>query len=99
MRFSLSRERGAPSPQATDSGNGSYLNRRWYALCLVLLAIGIPFQQPLFEVGGLLVLLVLGTTDIWARYCLNDLRFQRSLSEKQVLFGEEVTLSHTVENS
>lgn len=99
MRFSLSRERIAPSPQAAGSGNGSYLNRRWYVLCLVLLAIGIPFQQPLFEVGGLLVLLVLGTTDIWARYCLNDLRFQRSLSEKQVLFGEEVTLSHTVENS
>lgn len=97
MRFSLSRERVSPSPQA--AGSGSYLNRRWYVLCLILLAIGIPLQQPLFEVGGLLVLLVLGTTDIWARYCLSDLRFQRSLSEKQVLFGEEVTLSHSVENS
>lgn len=100
MRFSLSRRLPA-SPQASGSSSshsGSYLNRRWYFLCIVLLGIGIPFQQPLFEVSGILLLIALGTTDIWARYCLNDLRFQRSLSEKQVLFGEEVTLSHSVEN-
>lgn len=95
MRFSLSRRIPA-SPQA--SGSGSSLNRRWYFLCIVLLGIGIPLQQPLFEVSGILLLIALGTTDIWARYCLNDLRFQRSLSEKQVLFGEEITLSHAVEN-
>ena len=97
MRFSLSRRTPAFSRAPGSDGN-SYLNRRWYFLCVVLLGIGIPFQQPLFEVSGILLLLVLSTTDIWARYCLNDLRFQRSLSEKQVLFGEEVTLSHSVEN-
>ncbi|HLG65964.1 MAG TPA: DUF58 domain-containing protein [Ktedonosporobacter sp.] len=95
MRFSLSRRIPASS-QA--SGSGRSLNRRWYFLCIVLLGIGIPLQQPLFEVSGILLLIALGTTDIWARYCLNDLRFQRSLSEKQVLFGEEITLSHSVEN-
>ena len=78
---------------------GGQLQPRWYLLCVVLLVIGLILRQPLLEVGGIVVLIVLGITDIWAKYCLQHVKFQRRLSEKQVLFGEEITLSLTVENS
>src|SRR5205085_410012 len=48
---------------------------------------------------GLLALFVLITADVWTRYCLSDLRFERELSTKRALFGEEITLSVTVENA
>ena len=79
------------SSEATDA--------RWYLACVVLLVLGIPFHLPLLVISGLLLLLVLGLTDLWARYCLNDLHYQRSFSEQQATFGELVTLSLVVENA
>jgi uncharacterized protein (DUF58 family) len=74
------------------------MNRRWYLACAGLIAFGAMFRQPLLLVIALLGLFVLATTDIWAKFCLHELRFQRELSEKRVLFGEEITLSVAVEN-
>jgi uncharacterized protein (DUF58 family) len=65
----------------------------------LLIAIGIPFHQPLFIVIGTLALLVLAMTDIWANYCLTNLRYQRRLGEKRAFFGEEVSLSISLENA
>jgi uncharacterized protein (DUF58 family) len=75
------------------------MNRRWYYLGPILIAASIPFHQTLLIVVGLLVLVVIGTTDIWYTYCLRQLHYQRQFSEQRVLFGEEVTLSLTVENA
>ncbi len=75
------------------------MDRRWYYPGIVILIAAILFHQPLLAVIGLLLLLVVGTTDIWARYCLRDLRYSRQLSEQRALFGEEVTLSLSVENA
>src|SRR5437764_6501246 len=75
------------------------MNRRWYYLGPILIAASIPFHQPLLIVVGLLVLVVIGTTDIWYTYCLRQLHYQRQFSEQRVLFGEEVTLWLTVENA
>src|SRR2546422_5695696 len=75
------------------------MNRRWYYLGPLLIAASIPFHQPLLIVVGLSVLLVIGATDIWYTYCLRHLHYQRQFSEQRVLFGEEVTLSLTVENA
>src|SRR6266496_2746767 len=75
------------------------MNRRWYYLGPILIAASIPFHQLLLIVVGLLVLVVIGTTDIWYTYCLRQLHYQRQFSEQRVLFGEEVTLSLTVENA
>jgi len=72
---------------------------RWYYLGSGLILVGIAFRQPLFLVLGVLVILVLGLTDIWATYCLSDVRYKRELSEQRVLFGEEITLSLVVENA
>src|SRR2546421_7610320 len=75
------------------------MNRRWYYLGPILIAASIPFHQPLLIVVGLLVLVVIGTTDIWYTYCLRQLHYQRQFSEQRVLFGDQVTLSLTVENA
>src|SRR5438045_9678970 len=75
------------------------MNRRLYYIGLVILIASILFHQPLLVVIGLLVLVIIGTTDIWATYCLRQLRYQRQFSEQRVLFGEQVTLSLSVENA
>src|SRR5438270_10453897 len=76
-----------------------YMDRRWYYLFVLILLAGIPFHQPLLVVVGLLGLLVVGTTDTWAHYCMHDLRYQRQLSEQRALYGEQITLALTIENA
>src|SRR6266571_3714578 len=75
------------------------MNKRWYYLCLLILALGVPFRQPLLIIIGLLAFVVIGTIDVWATYCLNNLRYQRQFSEQRALFGEQITLSLSVENA
>jgi uncharacterized protein (DUF58 family) len=75
------------------------MNRYRYALCVLLVLVGIVLHQPLLVVCGIIILLVVALRDIWAKYCLNDLRYQRQFSERKVLFGEEVTLSLSIENA
>ncbi len=74
------------------------MNRRWYYLGLAIAVASVPFHQPLLIVIGFLVLVVIGTTDIWSTFCLRHLRYQRHFSEERVLFGETVTLSLSLEN-
>lgn len=74
------------------------MNRQRYPLILALVVAGIIFRQPLLAISGLLLLLIIAIRDIWLKYCLHDVRYQRKLSEEKVLFGEDITLSLTVEN-
>ena len=75
------------------------MNRRWYFACAGVILLALLLRQPLILVVGILALLVALAIDVWATYCLTDLRFERELSEKRVPFGAEVTLSATVENA
>ena len=75
------------------------MNRQWYLACAGIILLGLIFRQPLLLIVGVLSLLALLIADIWARYCLNDLRIERELSENRALFGEEITLSVAVENA
>lgn len=75
------------------------MKKQWYYLCIAIILVGLLLHQPLLLVIGLLGLLVLAATDIWAKYCLQDLRYQRQFSEQRALFGEEITLSFSVENA
>ena len=74
------------------------MNRRWYYLCLLIIILGIPFRQPLLIILGLLAVVILGAIDIWSKYCLHDLRYSRQFSEQRALYGEQITLSLSVEN-
>ncbi|HXL36699.1 MAG TPA: DUF58 domain-containing protein [Ktedonobacteraceae bacterium] len=75
------------------------MKKQWYYLCVAIILFGLVIRQPLLLVIGFLGVLVLATTDIWAKYCLQDLRYQRQFSEQRVLFGEEVNLSLAIENA
>ncbi len=75
------------------------MNKQWYYLCIAIVLLGLLLRQPLLLVIGLLGVLILAATDIWEKYCLRDLRYQRQFSEQRVLFGEEITLSLTIENA
>jgi len=85
--------------QDTVSQEDRTLSKRWYYLSVGLLILGILFRQPLFVVVGLLLTLILAMIDIWSLYCLRNVSYQRMLSAKQVLFGEEITLALVIENT
>ncbi len=78
---------------------GSPTDKRWYLLSIFLLILSILLHQPLLLLVGLLLLLILTITDVWALYCLDNLHYQRQFSEHHALFGEEITLSLSVENA
>src|SRR6266571_5077357 len=75
------------------------MKKQWYYLCIAIVLFGLLIRQPLLLVIGLLGLLILAAADIWAKYCLQDLRYQRQFSEQSVLFGEEIRLSLAIENA
>ncbi len=75
------------------------MNKRWYYAAVAIILIGLVFRQPLLLLLGLLALFILLVADIWAKYCLRDVRYTRELSEKRALFGEEITLSLSIENA
>jgi uncharacterized protein (DUF58 family) len=88
-----------PKRRRMAFGSDAGVDRRLYALGVAIAIAAVPFHQPLLLIIGLLILIVTGTTEIWGRYCLQDLDYKREFSEKRVLFGEEVTLSLSVENA
>ncbi|HLX59582.1 MAG TPA: DUF58 domain-containing protein [Ktedonobacteraceae bacterium] len=75
------------------------MNRQWYYAVIAVILVSLLFHQPLLLLLGLLVLFILLTADVWANYCMRDVRYQRELGEKRVLFGEEISLSLSIENA
>jgi uncharacterized protein (DUF58 family) len=75
------------------------MNKQWYYISVAIIVVSFLLRQPLLLVIGLLGLLVVGMADIWINFCLRNLRYSRQLSEQRVLFGEEITLSLSIENA
>jgi len=75
------------------------MNKQWYYISLAIIVVSFLLRQPLLLIIGLLGLLVVGMADIWINFCLRNLRYSRQLSEQRVLFGEEITLSLSIENA
>lgn len=75
------------------------MNKQWYYAGVAIILVSLLIHQPLLLLLGLLVLFILTTADIWAKYCMRELRYSREFSEKRVLFGEEITLSVSLENA
>ena len=75
------------------------MKKQWYYLCIAIILFGLVIRQPLLLVIGFLGVLILATSDIWAKYCLQDVQYQRQFSEQRVLFGEEINLSLAIENA
>src|SRR5579885_3547402 len=72
--------------------------RPWYLVGGVLLLASVVIHQPLFFVAGLLALALGAIPELWYRFCFAGRVYQRHMSERQVFFGETVTLRLAVEN-
>lgn len=75
------------------------MNKRWYYAAIAVVLLSLLFHQPLLLLPGLLALFILLVADMWAKYCMRNVLYTRELSEKRVLFGEEITLSLSIENA
>lgn len=78
---------------------GDQLPSSLYVVDGIILLVSIVAHLPLLLVCGCIFLLALLIIDIWATYCLREIHYQRRLSEQRVLFGEEITLSISIENA
>ena len=73
-------------------------HRLWYLLAFILALLGLLSQQSLVLLAALFTLLFGLMPAFWYRYALRHLVIQAAMSRQEVLFGENVTLSLTVEN-
>ena len=72
--------------------------RIWYFLALALLAISLIGQQPIAFLAAFFVSLIAFVPDYWYRQALRHLVFTQAVSQHNVFFGDEVTLSMSIEN-
>lgn len=72
--------------------------RPWYYLSLFLLVTGVVTKQPLVLVATLFTLLIGLVPELWYRYALRHLAVRQEVDQQHLFFGEEVTLSISIEN-
>src|SRR5437764_4170441 len=72
--------------------------RPWYGLALLLFVFSLFSQQPLLFLAALFTFLVAIVPDLWYRNALRHLIVRQYVNHRNVFFGEEVTLSVSIEN-
>ena len=72
--------------------------RSWYMLALGLLLVSVLVQQPLLFLASLFTLLIGLVPDLWYFLALRHLVVNQSVNHHNVFFGEDVTLSVSIEN-
>ena len=72
--------------------------RPWYFATLVLFGVSLLAHLPLVFLAALFTLLVGLVPELWYRQALSHLVLRQSVSQQRVFFGEEVTLSVSIEN-
>ena len=72
--------------------------RPWYYLSLFLLLAGVVTRQPLVFVATLFTLLIAFVPELWYRYALRHIAVSQEVDQQHLFFGEEVTLSISIEN-
>ena len=70
----------------------------WIVVFVVLIFIGVFAAQSLVIGFGVMGLLLAGTAWIWNRLALQELTYERELSQQRVFIGEEFTMSMTLTN-
>ncbi len=76
------------------------LKRRqpWYWLALLLFVFSLISKQPLLFIVALFTFLVAIVPDLWYRNAFRHLVVRQYVNHRNVFFGEEVTLSVSIEN-
>jgi uncharacterized protein (DUF58 family) len=77
----------------------SQISRAWVGGAVVMLVVGaIFFSEPLFGLGMLLSVVLLGSW-AWARWCLVNLQVMRRFSHTRAFWGEVVAMDHLFVNN
>jgi uncharacterized protein (DUF58 family) len=72
--------------------------RPWYYLALALLLLSALTRQPFLLLAATFTGLVGLTPELWFRFALKHLSIRQQVDHQHLFFGEQVTLSITVEN-
>ena len=72
--------------------------RYWYILALILFLFSLLTQEALIFLASLFTLLLAVVPELWYRYALRHLVVRQQVNQSRLFFGEEVTLSITIEN-
>jgi uncharacterized protein (DUF58 family) len=72
--------------------------RVWYYVALGLFLLSLITRQPLVFLASLLTLVIAGVPDLWYHWALRHLVIRQQASQQRLFFGEEVTLTVSIEN-
>lgn len=90
--------RPAPRRKPREPLRYAILSPYWLAILAAAAALGAWLGQPLLMLAGLFGLLIAVAEQIWTRYCLTGLEYERGLSASSASWGEEVTLTVRIAN-
>jgi uncharacterized protein (DUF58 family) len=75
------------------------LSRLTWIVIILLLFISVAMRQPLLFVMSLVLALLAGASELWARYCLTAVHYRRTFGTKRLFFGEETDVRVQVVNA
>lgn len=85
--------------QASEDDREVLRKRRWwYYLALILLVLGTFTRLPFILLASIFTFLVGAIPDLWFRNALRHLVVRQQLSHHHLFFGEQITLSVSIEN-
>jgi uncharacterized protein (DUF58 family) len=70
----------------------------WLFIAILILIISLALHQVPLALISLLFLLTGGVSRLWNRFCLHRIEYQRTLSQNQVFFGEEIIYEMEIAN-
>lgn len=73
-------------------------NENWIGLAGFAILLGLAFQQNGLLAIAILVLVAAAAGRVWNQYCLTDVDFSRSFSERRAFLGETVEIDLQVTN-
>lgn len=74
------------------------LNEAWISLALLALLIGLLTRQSSMTILGVTLIVISIIAQVWSRYALHRVTYERRLEPRRAFIGETVELVLTVEN-
>lgn len=81
-----------------DGNKDTQFNDTWIALSIILALIGLALNNPFLTGLAAVLLIVTGSTWLWARVSLRGLHYDRAFSEIRAFQGEQIELVLEVAN-
>jgi len=83
----------------TDLDQQMFKNRRtWYFLALALFVLSVLIRQLLPLLAAFFTFLIGAIPELWFRHALRHLLVRQQVNHRHLFFGEQVTLSISIEN-